>query len=244
MGKFKDLTGQVFGRLTVTGYAGKSNQGSLWNCSCSCGGCTTVKVGALGKNTKSCGCLKKEALLRRNTSHGLSKSPEYSHWKEMNKRCFNENHKAYANYALRGISVHEDFRKDFVKWLEEIGPKPEPQEGIRWSVGRIDNNGWYTYGNMRWEVDSQQAQNHTKQRNNTSGIVGVQLRTRTISGSEYETFTATWHDTDGKSKTKDFSTNKYGFETAKKLATEYRSMKIKELNSLGAEYADSHGSEK
>ena len=33
----KDLTGQRFGRLTVTGYAGKENGMHRWRCVCDCG---------------------------------------------------------------------------------------------------------------------------------------------------------------------------------------------------------------
>jgi len=41
MGKHIDLTGTVFGQLTVVGYLG----GSLWSCKCSCGdGCTHIEI--------------------------------------------------------------------------------------------------------------------------------------------------------------------------------------------------------
>lgn len=181
-----------------------------------------------------------EALSKRNTTHGKSKTPEYQNWKDMLKRCFNENNKRYKDYAERGISVHEDFVFNFTSWLEEIGTKPEG----KWSVGRIDNNGWYTYGNIRWETDTEQARNHTKQKNNTSGVTGVKFQKHTIAGREYTTYVACWKTLCGKSKTKDFSTNKYGHEEAFKLACEYRNKMIEELNSQGAGYAASHGSEK
>jgi len=60
MGRYKDLTGEVFGMLTVIKSAGKNKWGNkLWNCSCSCGGSTTLITGNLtGKvSVKSCGCL-------------------------------------------------------------------------------------------------------------------------------------------------------------------------------------------
>lgn len=184
---------------------------------------------------------KREVLIERNTTHGMSKRPEYQNWKDMLKRCFNPKNKRYKDYAERGISVHPDFVKDFKKFFEEIGPKPD---GKGWSVGRIDNNGWYTYGNIRWETKHQQARNHTKQRNNTSGVTGVTVRTREIAGNLYTTCTARWKSMDGKSHTKDFSADKYGFEKAFQMAIEYRNRKIAELNAQGAEYANSHGSDK
>lgn len=186
--------------------------------------------------------LSRSILVARNTTHGMSHLPEYSNWKDMKKRCFNPNNKRYKDYAKRGISVHNDFVESFPLWLEEIGPKPDTEQ--RWSVGRIDNNGWYTYGNMRWELDTQQARNHSKQDNNKSGVVGVHIRTTRIAGVEYKAWIAKWNLLDGTTKTKSFSFNKFGEQNAKCLAIECRSAKMKELNEMGADYADSHGSVK
>lgn len=55
----ENLSGRVFGRLTVVDYAGNYK----WNCKCSCGVSKEVRGGDLkaGK-TKSCGCLRKEIV--------------------------------------------------------------------------------------------------------------------------------------------------------------------------------------
>ena len=127
-------------------------------------------------------------------------------------------------------------------WLAEIGDKPN--DGQRWSVGRIDNDGWYTYGNLRWELDNQQARNHTKQKNNTSGVTGVCFQDKIIAGRLYSTWVARWKDLDGKSKSKNFSADKYGNDAAKQMAIDFRNRMIEELNAQGAEYAGSHGSDK
>jgi hypothetical protein len=182
-----------------------------------------------------------EATSLRNTTHGMSKRPEYSNWKDMKKRCFNPENKRYKDYAERGISVHPDFVDNFPAFLAEIGHKPE---GNGWSVGRVNNNAWYTYGNIRWERAEQQARNHSKQRNNSSGVTGVKVRTRVIAGNFYTSVTAKWTDINGKSHTKDFSADKYGYDTAFEMAVKYRQARIEELNLLGAGYGDSHGSDK
>lgn len=60
-----DLTGQKFGRLTVTGYAGQNPHGrSLWQCQCSCGGISPSVQGnhLTSGATKSCGCLRLEVM--------------------------------------------------------------------------------------------------------------------------------------------------------------------------------------
>ena len=76
MGKKIDRTGQVHGLLTVVRENGRSKDGKvLWLCKCRCGNEVTV----LGTNlrnelTCSCGCLKQEKCIERNTKHGLAKS--------------------------------------------------------------------------------------------------------------------------------------------------------------------------
>lgn len=232
--------GMKFTRLTVVSRVGKKR----WNCVCDCGNNAgdIYQSQLLNGNTQSCGCMKRELVVKRNTSHGMSKRPEYSHWKGIMKRCFNMHDKRAASYAEKGITIHEDFIKDFPAWLAEIGDKPT-SEG-RWSVGRIDNNGNYTYGNMRWELDDQQARNHSKQSNNTSGITGVKLSTKVIAGTTYTSWVACWKQLDGKSRTKNFSTNKYGEDGSKALAIAYRNKMIEQLNSQGADYAATHGCDK
>lgn len=71
MGKVKDLTGMVFGRLTAIrqdGYyinpKGKSH-GAKWMCECSCGNTTSVAAGSLKNgSTQSCGCLNRETYIQ------------------------------------------------------------------------------------------------------------------------------------------------------------------------------------
>lgn len=67
-----DLTGHVYGQLTVEAFAGIQRVGKvgqsqrMWRCSCSCGQKTTVSVTDLRSgHTRSCGCLKSEDLLGR-----------------------------------------------------------------------------------------------------------------------------------------------------------------------------------
>ncbi len=64
-----DLTGQVFGRLTVIERLAKQADGSrspLWLCRCSCGTERQLSTRSLKSgNTKSCGCLRREASRER-----------------------------------------------------------------------------------------------------------------------------------------------------------------------------------
>jgi hypothetical protein len=66
MGKFIDLTGQRFGRLTVNNLDHREKIGTetriFWNCTCDCGKQNIVVLGNSLKtgNTTSCGCYRKE----------------------------------------------------------------------------------------------------------------------------------------------------------------------------------------
>ena len=232
MSKLEIEVGMVFGKLTVVK---QYKHLAKWDCSCSCGGSVdALDASKLRANhTSSCGCMR--------DMHGMRYHPAYKSWLHMKQRCTNPDNQDYHKYGGRGIKVHPDLFASFPTWLSEIGERPE---GPRWSIGRIDNNGDYTYGNMRWENDAQQARNHGMLVNNKSGFVGVLRRTKIIAGKEYHTWVAQWAEELNKKKSKDFSCNKYGEEAAKQMAIDYRARMIEQLNAEGFEYADSHGTER
>ena len=67
MNKLIDLTGQVFGRLTVLRHLGPNKKGvHMWECRCECGNVVAVRGDALRYGqTRSCGCLAKEVRQER-----------------------------------------------------------------------------------------------------------------------------------------------------------------------------------
>lgn len=69
-------------------------------------------------------------------------------------RCRNPKHPSYHNYGARGISVYEAWQ-DVAVFLAHIGPRPSPLH----SLDRIDNNGNYEPGNVRWATASTQMNN-------------------------------------------------------------------------------------
>lgn len=69
MGKFKDLTGLTFGRLTVIGRSSliATSGAIVWNCLCSCGKGILVRSDSLNNgHTQSCGCYNKEQSRNKN----------------------------------------------------------------------------------------------------------------------------------------------------------------------------------
>ena len=235
-GQVKDLTGQVFGRLTVVKQDGfTKHRLSKWLCKCECGNEKVVISGNLkAGTTTSCGCYAKEVTLSIFKTHGMTATAEYYSWQDIRNRCAGKTEKSVRDYVDRGITIHLDFQNSFEAFLKEIGPRPSAP-GI-WSVGRINNNGDYTYGNLRWELPEQQARNKTKRVDNKTGVTGVHY----ADGK----FIAQCKLLNGKQRTKTFTVRKFGYDIAFELAIEARKAMIKELNEQGAGYSDTHGLDK
>ena len=121
MGKFLDLTGKQFGRVTVLSRAGYSKDNHImWKCQCSCGKLFETRGKSLTHGyTKSCGCWKDEFLKSGSTrKHGLSSSRIHHEWREMKDRCLNPKCKAYSLYGGRGISVYDKWKTDFMSFYD------------------------------------------------------------------------------------------------------------------------------
>lgn len=157
--KFKDITGQVFGRLTVLAPR-KVGRKYRWLCRCECGNETIVQRGALlGGTTASCGCLATEMLIARSSTHCMTRTPEHRTWAGMKSRCYNQHTHSFSDYGGRGITVCNRWRESFEAFYADMGPRPSP----RHSLDRIDNDGNYEPGNCRWATRSEQ---QTNKRNN------------------------------------------------------------------------------
>ncbi len=109
---------------------------------------------------------------------------EYAALTNAKHRCHNPKHASYGNYGQRGIRVCDEWRADygFYLFLTHIGPRPSDQH----SLDRIDNDGDYEPGNVRWTNKQTQQQNRRKKIRPVADLgwgVGMSPRTGNGPGS-------------------------------------------------------------
>jgi len=77
----EDLTGKRFGRLTVVSFSHVYKGGIFWSCKCDCGEDHVTSANTLRQgHCKSCGCLSREANIKRRISFGTPDG-----WKKCSK---------------------------------------------------------------------------------------------------------------------------------------------------------------
>ena len=148
------MVGQKYEYLTVIQVlkgiyqAGKAR--TYLVCECVCGEFTLVRKDTfLSGNKRSCGCA---------DFHGMSNTSIYIVWTNMIQRCTNFNNTHFPDYGLRGITVYAPWIssfKEFYNYILTLGPKPTPEH----TLDRINNDGDYRPGNLKWSTKSEQQLN-------------------------------------------------------------------------------------
>lgn len=93
---------------------------------------------------------------------GRSRHPSYERWYNMVQRCTNPEDASWNRYGARGIKVCNEWLDPlvFYHYLDTVlGPCPE-----KYSIDRIDNDGDYEPGNIRWATAREQVLNRRNSR--------------------------------------------------------------------------------
>jgi hypothetical protein len=166
-----DLIGKILetGAIIVSPAGISSNGKSKWRCKCFCGK-EFIALGSelLNGHTRSCGCYSRSGVFT--STHGYRRvngkqPPIYTLWVNMKNRCLH-----HPEYAGRGIAVCARWQESFENFLVDIqstlGPMPPIVKGYKryWSLDRINNNGNYEIGNVRWANPTQQKLNQRLRR--------------------------------------------------------------------------------
>jgi hypothetical protein len=127
--------------------------------------------------SKSCGCQKGNDAKKRFTTHGLRQHKLWTTWNHIKNRCYNPNRQFYKHYGGRGIKVYEAWINDMKAFYDYVTVLPNYDEdnlGLNGlTLDRINNDGNYEPGNLRWTDMHTQAVNRRNTQTGTSAFTGV-----------------------------------------------------------------------
>ncbi len=102
----------------------------------------------------------------------MPKHPLYYIWTGIIQRCRNEKHPRYGDWGGRGIRVCDEWAASYEAFANDVGKRPTPFH----QLDRIDNDGHYEPGNVRWATTEEQTRNRRVKSNSRSGVKGVEER--------------------------------------------------------------------
>jgi hypothetical protein len=180
MGKFIDLTGQKFGRLTVIKKEETKIKKIRWWCKCDCGNPELILVVTdhlKDGHTKSCGCLQKEIVseygkqTKKYNTYDLSGEYGIGYTSKNEPFYFDlEDYDKIKNYCWCYSSTYiistDNNGKDIILMHQLISGYKSPDHKNRI---RFDNR----KENLRYATRDQNNYNNSIYRNNKTGIIGV-----------------------------------------------------------------------
>jgi hypothetical protein len=158
--KFVDLTGMKFGQMTAIRRVENSGRRSQWLWQCDCGNKAVVTSDHVKSgHTTSCGCAWERKCVKHGHGHDKDgkQTRTYKAWVNMRSRVNPSIEQYRSYYFLRGITVCDRWKNDFIAFLSDMGEAP-----LGKSLDRIDNDGNYEPSNCRWATAVQQSANQQR----------------------------------------------------------------------------------
>lgn len=91
---------------------------------------------------------------------GKSTHPLYHIYNDIKLRCSDPRHPRYRDYGKRGITMCQRWLNDFWLFVDDVGPRPASdldfEDRAYYSLDRVNNDGGYEPGNVRWATPSEQ----------------------------------------------------------------------------------------
>lgn len=123
---------------------------------CHCGNIFEAQIAAVkNKYIEGCKCGK---FKRKNITHGLSKERAYRIYIDIKTRCFNRKSRPYKYYGWRGITMYKSWINNFELFFDYVRTLKN-YDKPNYSIDRINNDGNYEPGNLRWATPKQQMNN-------------------------------------------------------------------------------------
>lgn len=161
--------GKTYGALRVIDVGPVIRGQRVLTCACACGIRKSLDgANVLAGRTRSCGCKRLTWIGDGTSTHGHTRGgkrrPEYEAWKHMLRRCLSPADSRYADYGGRGISVCLEWVASYEAFYAHVGQRPSATH----SLDRIDVNGNYEPGNVRWATRAEQLRNTRSNRHITA----------------------------------------------------------------------------
>ena len=164
--EFKMIIGETIGNLKIIDKYHNTSSHQILMVQCLCGS-ENFEINKYQLKTRKffdCGLLNCKYVLN---NQRFQNNTLYILWVNIKQRCFNtaDNYK-YFNWGGRGITMYEPWINNFQlfkEYIDNLSPNKEefilanPNQMI--SLDRIDNNGNYEPGNLRWATNQEQLQN-------------------------------------------------------------------------------------
>lgn len=153
-----EIIGFKFGRLLPVRLnpVRTKSRGKRYDCICDCGKKVVVRGSSLRHGVSSCGCLRVEMFVQRNTKHLLSDHTLFKRWAGMISRCENPNNPRFKHYGGKGIRVCKEWRlsmKAFYDWAIKNGWRKDLH------IDRKDNNKNYSPDNCHFVTPAKNNRN-------------------------------------------------------------------------------------